>query len=232
MPDLQTHIILLAERRCQIAQFGQPDFLLLQPVDARETLTQEASLLASQDTSGFLHVAFPVDAWNHELSPWDAPPVFGKAAFGHGAAATLSWLLARLIPAVRAQYSVAADMPVILGGYSLAGLFSLWSATRTDAFAAIAAMSPSVWYPNWATYAQENAFRTRAVYLSLGDREARSRNPLLATVEDAIRAQSALLDAQGIPHMLHWNVGNHFQDGEKRCADGFQWCMAQFPGRI
>lgn len=230
MPDIEASVEMLAGRRCQITRRGNPDALLLQPIDARETLSQEASLLAAQCARGFLHVAFPVDAWNDDLSPWDAPPVFGKNPFGHGATDTLDWLLTRLIPAIRAQGRVAADVPLMLGGYSLSGLFSLWSATRTDAFSAIAAMSPSVWFPGWNAYAQAHPPRTRAVYLSLGDREERSRNPLLRTVGDAICTEEARLTARGISHTLCWNAGNHFQDAEKRCADGFAWCMNTFQG--
>ena len=154
-----------------------------------------------------------------DLSPWDAPPVFGREAFGHGAADTLDWLRSRLMPEVRAKYAISPDAPVILGGYSLAGLFSLWCAAQTDDFAAVAAVSPSVWFPGWRAYADQHALRSRVVYLSLGDREEKSRNPVLASVGDAMRREDARLS--------EWNVGNHFQDAEKRCADGFAWCMAQ-----
>ena len=224
MPDLQSSTEVLADRRCLVTLRGQPDFVLLQPIDAREKLPQEMPLLAAQTTRNFLHVAFPVDSWNDDLSPWDAPPVFGQEAFGHGAADTLDWVLSRLIPTIRARYG-ASDAPLILGGYSLAGLFSLWSATRTDAFAAVAAMSPSVWFLGWAAYAESHPIRARAVYLSLGDREERSRNPVLATVGDAVRQQDARHERQGIPHVLRWNKGNHFQEAEARCATGFAWCM-------
>jgi len=162
-----------------------------------------------------------------DLSPWDAPPVFGREAFGHGAADTLDWLRSRLMPEVRAKYAIAPDAPVILGGYSLAGLFSLWSAAQVDDFAAVAAVSPSVWFPGWADYADAHPVLARAAYLSLGDREEKSRNPVLASVGDAIRREDARLSERGVRHTLQWNVGNHFQDAEKRCADGFAWCMAQ-----
>lgn len=227
MPDLLPAAEALAEKRCLVTLHNQPDFVLLQPIDARDTLSQEMPLLAAQTTQSFLHVAFPVEAWNVDLSPWDAPPVFGREAFGHGAADTLAWLRSRLMPEVRAKYAISPDAPVILGGYSLAGLFSLWSAAQTDAFAAVAAVSPSVWFPGWRAYADQHALRSRVVYLSLGDREEKSRNPVLASVGDAIRREDARLSEQGVRHTLQWNVGNHFQDAEKRCADGFAWCMAQ-----
>ena len=124
MPDLLPAAAALAEKRCLVTLRNQPDILLLQPIDARDTLSQEMPLLAAQTTQSFLHVAFPVEAWNVDLSPWDAPPVFGREAFGHGAADTLAWLRSRLMPEVRAKYAISPDAPVILGGYSLAGLFS------------------------------------------------------------------------------------------------------------
>ena len=225
MPDLLPAAEVLADRRCLVTLRHQPDFLLIQPVDARDALTQEMQLIAAQTDRNFLHVAFPVDAWNDDLSPWDAPPVFGREPFGHGAADTLDWLRTRLMPAVRAKYDVSPDAPVILGGYSLAGLFSLWSATRTDDFAAVAGMSPSVWFPGWADYADAHPLRVRAAYLSLGDREERSRNPVLATVGEAVRQQDAHFAKQGIQHILRWNQGSHFQGAEERCAAGFAWCI-------
>lgn len=170
MPDLLPAAEALAEKRCLVTLHNQPDFVLLQPIDARDTLSQEMPLLAAQTTRSFLHVAFPVEAWNVDLSPWDAPPVFGREAFGHGAADTLDWLRSRLMPEVRAKYAISPDAPVILGGYSLAGLFSLWSAAQVDAFAGVAAVSPSVWFPGWRAYADQHALRSRVVYLSLGDR--------------------------------------------------------------
>jgi len=255
MPDLLPAAEALAEKRCLVTLRNQPDFVLLQPIDARDTLSQEMPLLAAQTTRSFLHVAFPVEAWNVDLSPWDAPPVFGREAFGHvafpveawnvdlspwdappvfgreafghGAADTLAWLRSRLMPEVRAKYAISPDAPVILGGYSLAGLFSLWCAAQVDDFAAVAAVSPSVWFPGWRAYADQHALRSRVVYLSLGDREEKSRNPVLASVGDAIRREDARLSERGVRHTLQWNVGNHFQDAEKRCADGFAWCMAQ-----
>lgn len=81
MPDLLPAAEALAEKRCLVTLHNQPDFVLLQPIDARDTLSQEMQLLAAQTTRSFLHVAFPVEAWNMDLSPWDAPPVFGREAF-------------------------------------------------------------------------------------------------------------------------------------------------------
>ena len=225
MPDLLPAAEALAEKRCLVTLRNQPDFVLLQPIDARNTLSQEMPLLAAQTTRSFLHVAFPVEAWNVDLSPWDAPPVFGREAFGHGAADTLAWLRSRLMPEVRAKYAISPDAPVILGGYSLAGLFSLWAAYQTDIFAGVAAVSPSVWFPGFLQYMKEHDMRAKSVYLSLGNREERTRNPLMATVGDCIREGHNLLKMQKIRTILEWNPGNHFKDAGIRTAKGFAWLI-------
>ena len=113
----------------------------------------------------------------------------------------------------------------LLGGYSLAGLFSLWAAYQTDAFSGIAAASPSVWFPGWMEYAEKNEPKARRMYLSLGDKEERTRNPVLRQVGQCIRRQYDLLIQSGIPATLEWNDGNHFQDADIRCAKGFAWLI-------
>ena len=59
----------------------------------------------------------------------------------------------------------------------MVGLFSLWAAYQTDTFAGVAAASPSIWFPDFLQYMKEHDIRTESVYLSLGDREEKTRNP-------------------------------------------------------
>ena len=67
--------------------------------------------------------------------------------------------------------------------------------------------------------------RTPAVYLSLGDREERTRNRTMAQVGDAIREQYRKLSSEGVPSVLEWNPGNHFRDAGLRTAKGFSWLI-------
>ena len=210
---------------CTAFRSGTPRVLLLQPTGAeeRESLVHEAAALAP--SGDFLLTAFETEDWNRSLSPWRAPAVFGDAAFGGGAEETLSFLEERLLPAVLARYALPAEIPVILGGYSLAGLFALWCACRTDRFASVAAVSPSVWFDGWLAFAREHPPRAGAVYLSLGDREEKTRNAAMATVGTAIREQYALLSGSGATCTLEWNAGGHFREPGERCAKGFAWCI-------
>ena len=202
-----------------------PQILFIQPVDTHDTELLDAEIEAMRDCAlPFALAAFAVKDWNRELSPWAAPPVFGKVPFGGMAEETLSFVLACLLPELRVQ--LGADMKVCVGGYSLAGLFALWAATETNAFSGVAAASPSVWFPGWMDYVKANPIQAKSVYLSLGDKEEQAKNPVMATVGDCIREQYALLQADHSV-TLEWNPGNHFQDSEKRTARAFCRIAAQ-----
>ena len=99
------------------------------------------------------------------------------------------------------------------------------SVQRADAFSAVAAASPSVWFPGFTEYLFAGGIHAGRVYLSLGDREEKTRNPVMATVGDRIREIHAWLEAGGVPCRLEWNGGNHFRDPEERMAKGFAWAM-------
>lgn len=107
----------------------------------------------------------------------------------------------------------------------MAGLFSLWAAYRTDVFTGVAAASPSTWFPDFLQYMKGHDIRTDSVYLSLGDREEKTRNPVMATVGDCIREGYELLRCGWIRTILEWNPGNHFQNARVRTAKGFAWVM-------
>ena len=201
---------------------------LIQMVDDHDLsfIEQEAAYIREL-TGGmdFCLKAFRVEDWNRDLSPWPAPAVFGKEDFKGQAADTLTELL-QLVPGSGEGSPDAADRrKIFLGGYSLAGLFALWAGSQTDAFDGIAAASPSVWFPGFTDYLKANPLKTDAVYLSLGDKEERTRNPVMARVGDAIRETYDFLQAAKVPCTLEWNQGNHFKEADLRTAKAYAWLM-------
>ena len=203
-----------------IQRYGNPEAsaVLIQMVDDHDSGLMESEIagIRSLTDRDFCLLAVPVASWNRDLSPWEAPPVFGKEGFGDGAARTLEEVL-RLCTDPSKTY--------ILGGYSLAGLFALWAACRTDVFSAVAAASPSVWFPGFIDYLKVHEMKASRVYLSLGDREERTRNPVMASVGDRIRETAGLLQASGVQTVLEWNPGNHFVDSDRRMAKAVAWAM-------
>ena len=212
----------ISDRTCFLYQDAEATHLLIQPIDEHdlEVLDQEVKAIKELSDKPFSLVAFMIKDWNQELTPWGASPVFGKIPFGSGAEKTLEFITSQLLPEVQ------ENIPhLILGGYSLAGLFALWAGYQTDLFEGIAAASPSVWYPQWIDYASENKPLAKSVYLSLGDKEEKAKNPVMAQVGNAIRKQHELLTKQEINTILEWNAGNHFVDSDKRMAKGFAWAI-------
>ena len=222
---MQSEVFNISRKECYL--FIQPTskYLLIQPVDEHdlELLNKEVAMIQQLSDIPFSLAAFKINDWNHELSPWLAPPVFGKRQFGDGAAETLSFITEQLIPGLKAKGIDTSHC--LLGGYSLAGLFSLWASYQSNVFEGIAAASPSVWFPNWIDYAAVRQPFAKAVYLSLGDKEEKAKNPIMAQVGLAIRSQEKMLQEQGVNTILEWNTGNHFVDSEKRMAKGFAWLM-------
>ncbi|MCR5688594.1 MAG: esterase [Lachnospiraceae bacterium] len=189
---------------------------MVYPID-RQSL-QMAEMLVESVIKSVGDVSFMVvcvDDWNRDLSPWEAPAVYGNESFAGGAEDTLRFILDNCPDGRR----------LCIGGYSLAGLFSLWAACHTDMFSGVAAVSPSVWFPGFSDRFRNASIHADSVYLSLGDRESSAKNPLLATVGDCIRDVHATLSDKKIPCILEWNEGNHFKDPGKRCERGFSWLL-------
>lgn len=204
-------------------------FLLIQPVDAHDLaeMETEVSAIRARVKEPFLLVPVPVASWNGDLSPWPAPPVFGEA-FSGGAGETLRRIREEVIPQAKREYDLPQDVKLILGGYSLAGLFALWCGYETEAFSGIAAASPSVWFPGFLNYAAQRPFWAKAVYLSLGDKEERTHNPVMRQVGDCIRALHARYEkAPDTAVTLEWNEGNHFRDPGLRTAKAFVWTIGK-----
>lgn len=204
----------------EIIRFGDPDArtVLIQPVDDHDLgyIESEIGRIQRFTDTEFEHIAFRVGSWNRDLSPWKAPAVFGNEDFGSGARDTLDRIIEECGERTKTYY---------IGGYSLAGLFALWAACQTDLFRGVAAASPSVWFPGFTDHIRNNRIMSERVYLSLGDKEEKTRNPVMASVGDRIRETYDLLRAQNIDCVLEWNEGNHFRDPELRTAKAFAWVI-------
>ena len=210
-------------RRCVLYACPQPEVLLVEPVDENDLafLDRETEYLAARAVRPFALATFLIADWNRELTPWKAEAVFGREPFGDGAPQTLSFVTETLLPHLRDRFPSAERLPVVLGGYSLAAFFALWAGYVQEGIDAVAAASPSVWYPGWMDFARTHVPKARRISLSLGDAEERTRNRVMATVGDCIREQAALLDARGVANVLEWNPGNHFKDTDVRTAKAF-----------
>ena len=221
---LSTQNTIAMERKLMmiIYEYGNPDAdnVLIQLTGDPELsgLENEVEEIRKRTSIDFRFIAAKVDDWNYELSPWKAPAVFGNEDFGDGAARTLEQILTLCTDKSKAYY---------IGGYSLAGLFSLWAAYQTDIFSGVAAASPSVWFPGFIAYMKEHEINSETVYLSLGDREEKTRNPVMSQVGNCIQKGYDWLTKCGINCTLEWNQGNHFREPDIRTAKAFAWVLTE-----
>ena len=99
--------------------------------------------------------------WNRELSPWPAPGVFrGGEDFGGEGPAFLDMLTRQIVPSVESQLGFAPVSRAI-AGYSLAGLFALWSVFQTDVFDRAASVSGSLWFDGFMDYLESSTAAMR-----------------------------------------------------------------------
>ena len=115
-------------------EYGSPSAstILIQMVNAHEAalLEKEFTFISENVDEEFQLIAFQVENWNLDLSPWSAPAVYGEEDFGDGASRTLLEVLG---------YCTDQSKRYYIGGYSLAGLFALWAACQTSIFEGVAA---------------------------------------------------------------------------------------------
>ena len=225
---MTAQIMQIGNRPCRIYGEAHAEYLLLQMTGEHELQSMDGEVAAiAQSAHHFLFAAIPVESWNDALSPWKSPAVWGKQGFGGKAAETLRFLTERVIPTLKQHFRLPEDIKIILGGYSLAGLFALWASTQTKLFYGVAAASPSVWFPGWMEFEQQRPIQTQRVYLSLGDKEERTKNIVMAVVGDNIRTLHSQLIARGADCTLEWNSGGHFKDADLRTARAFRWVMEE-----
>ena len=114
-----------------------------------------------------------------------------------------------------------------IAGYSLAGLFALYAIYQTDVFSRVATMSGSLWFPGFKEYifSREPKRRPDCIYFSLGGREAKTRNPVLKTVQENTEEIQAFYQSKGINTVFHLNPGNHFVQGAERTVAGIRWLL-------
>ena len=218
----------IGNRPCRIYGEANAEYLLLQMTGEHELQSMDYEVAAiEQSSQNFLFAAIPVESWNDALSPWKAPAVWGKQGFGGKAGDTLRFLTEQVIPTLEQQFPLPENVKIILGGYSLAGLFALWASTQTDLFYGVAAASPSVWFPGWMEFEQRHPIQAQHVYLSLGDKEKHTKNTIMAAVGDNIRTLHSRLTERGADCTLEWNSGGHFKDADLRTAKAFRWVMEE-----
>lgn len=176
---------------------------------------EELSNMTGRDD--FIICPIVVDDWNADLSPWEYKE--GKKSFEGGAKNFL-------LKVMEVYKKMAIENPhakFILGGYSLAGLFSLWCGYETDVFDTIVSCSGSLWFPGFVDRYHEQKIHAGTVYMSLGNKEKRCRDKIMAEIEDKTVNLFESLECYRKDFILE--KGNHFTECRERMLRGFAWAL-------
>ncbi|HWU95994.1 MAG TPA: alpha/beta hydrolase-fold protein [Sphingomonas sp.] len=150
---------------------------------------------------------YDIPARTNDLTlPWTAKWPAGQPVVKTGGNEVFArFLLDQLRPEIARRYSVDARRQSLFG-HSLGGLFALHMLyTRPDAFEAIVAASPSIWWSDKAILAEEKAFTERLaagrqsgavsrLLLVAGSRDAMT----IPADTEALQGRLAPLSAQGL----------------------------------
>ena len=164
--------------------------------------------------------------WDEELSPWQHGPVVSQSDHFTGEAEQYArFLTEKIIPS--AEEILPKPCFRVIAGYSMGGLFALYAPYITEAFSKAVSASGSVWYPGFVEYVKAHDFLQApdAIYLSLGDKESRTKNQYLSRTENCMNELHSIYQSKGIDSVFELNQGNHFRDVPYRLAKGIAWVL-------
>ena len=188
-----------------------------------------ANFQSIADRYGLIIVEITGMNWERDLTPWPAPAVFaGQNDFPGNAPEYLQKLLYELIPYAEKHMGIGS-CERILGGVSLAGLFTVYALYHTDMFAGGISVSGSFWYDGFIDYMKEQALSEtiRAIYLSVGIKEKNTKNKKLRTVEECTVQASEILRKKNIAVKMEQTSGNHFVDAQDRIEKAVAWIVQE-----
>lgn len=165
--------------------------------------------------------------WNDEMTPWKCEPLYKGDSECKGKADNyIIELTDKIIPEIENRLNYK---PLYYGvaGYSLGGLFAIYSIYKTNVFERAMSGSGSFWYPNFVEFIKKNNCINipEKIYVSLGDKEKNSKIEMLKTVQDNTEEIFEFYKSKGINIFYELNEGGHFRDNYSRIAKGIKYII-------
>ena len=90
-------------------------------------------------------------------------------------------------------------------------------------------MSGSLWFPRMKDYifSYEPKRWPDCMYFSLGDKESKTRNPVLRSVRQNTEEIQTFYQGKGIDTVFQINSGNHYDHAVERTVAGFCWLLSR-----
>ena len=179
-------------------------------------LKKEIEKLTDKD---FSLLTIYVSDWNNDLSPYVASSIFkGISDFKGNADLFLDYVL-NLIKKVVLEENVKPFYKA-LTGYSMAGLFAVYTLFKTNEFLKVGSVSGSLWYPLFIEFVKNNKVLQgiSTFYMSLGDKEKKTSNKIMSQVGTNSLIVFEKIKSHFNNSKFELNSGNHFKDEGLRIA--------------
>ncbi len=167
---------------------------------------------------------------NDDLSPYFHNKIFSRGEDFKGKAKNFLYLINNEIIDKINENFVNLNKKyssIFLVGYSLAGLFALYSLFISDRFKKIASISGSLRFKDFDKFILENELINKKafIYFSLGDEEEKSKNEVLKEVKNKTLKIKSLLEEKGLKTVYFENSGNHFIDNSLRVVKAIKYLL-------
>lgn len=185
------------------------------------------NLLNNMSLKPFVLVAISGLIWNKDMCPWSCPPLTKNSTpCASGADSYLEVLTKKIVLKVKELLGFETTKRC-LSGYSLGGLFALYSLYKTDIFLNISSVSGSLWYPNIVDFIQRNTLKIipNKLYFSLGDKEAKTKNIFLKNVQENTQIIYEYFKKNGINTTFVLNKGNHHANALERTVNAIAYLL-------
>ena len=167
----------IAGKTCRIWNCGHDGSVIYWGTARRDDNEETAvAELLKEMTKGksWTLVAYEVEHWNQDFSPWAVPSVFGQEEFTGGAKETMDWLIDQCIPFVEGNLTTDCSARLI-GGYSLAGLFSLFTFYESGEFNGVASSADRYGIRDGKNMRSASMRRNEALCISASDKRKKRR---------------------------------------------------------
>ena len=211
----------LGDFSCRAECIGEkPAALVLLFSGFEEELFRDICNILSGGNRPLVLAEFGAIDWDNDYTPWAADASGGRH-FG-GGAGRLAGFLPIFTAALAERFGEFSG--VYHCGYSLGGLFALYTACADEQVCGAASCSGSMWYPGWTDFLAAHPMHGR-IYLSLGGKEKNAADPLMASIEDKT-AEVKRIVARTAEVSFVQERGGHFSRIPERIARGILWLLS------
>ena len=162
-----------------------------------------------------------VPDWDNSLSPWPHTAIFhGGNGYQGNAEQFIKEIVLDIYPQVKERFSLD-PISLAIGGYSLAGLCSLYAGFLTDCFDAILCVTGSLWFSRFPQFVESHDLspKIRYIDMSLGDKEPENYNLYMRNIGPNTTQILNALENKGVDVCFVWVPGKHlFQTNERQAA--------------